>query len=106
MVTILDEAIGNITKKLEELNLLNDTLIFFTSDNGGATYASGRNFPLRGGKMTAFEGGHRVRAFINGVDLKPYVNEGMFHSVDWLPTVLNAALDEPVGNKLTIIYFN
>jgi arylsulfatase B len=101
MVTLLDEAIGNITKKLDDLNMLNDTMIFFTSDNGGAVYSSGRNYPLRGGKMTAFEGGHRVRAFINGPGLKPYVNEGMFHSVDWLPTVINAALDIPVGKFLT-----
>ena len=47
MVSLMDEAIGNITRKLQELDMLNDTLIFFTSDNGGATYASGRNFPLR-----------------------------------------------------------
>ena len=98
MVTVLDEAIGNVTKTLKDLNLFNDTLIFFTSDNGGATYASGRNYPLRGGKATAFEGGHRVVAFIHGTDLKPYVNEGMFHAVDWLPTILNAALGVPVGN--------
>jgi len=57
MVTILDEAIGNITQKLKDLDMLDDTLIVFTSDNGGAVYTSGRNYPLRGGKMTAFEGG-------------------------------------------------
>lgn len=97
MVSLMDEAIGNITRKLQELDMLNDTIIFFTSDNGGATYASGRNFPLRGGKMTAFEGGHRTRSFINNYpNLKPYVNEGMFHAVDWLPTILNAALGVPV----------
>lgn len=56
MVSMLDEAIGNITNQLRDLNMLENTVIFFTSDNGGATYGSGRNFPLRGGKMTAFEG--------------------------------------------------
>ncbi len=60
MVTILDEAIGNITQKLRDLDMLDDTLIVFTSDNGGAVYTSGRNYPLRGGKMTAFEGGKLV----------------------------------------------
>ena len=47
-VTLLDEAIGNITSKLKELDMLDNTLIFFTSDNGGAVYTAGRNFPLRG----------------------------------------------------------
>ena len=50
--------------------------------------------------MTAFEGGHRTRSFINNYpNLKPYVNEGMFHAVDWLPTILNAAVNVPVGKK-------
>ena len=65
--------------------------------NGGATYASGRNYPLRGGKMTVFEGGTRVRGFINGKSLKPYVYDGMFHAVDWMPTILHAAIGVPVG---------
>lgn len=47
-LSILDESIGNITTKLKELNMLNDTVIVFTSDNGGGVYTAGRNFPLRG----------------------------------------------------------
>ena len=47
-LSILDESIGNITKKLNKLNILNNTIIVFTSDNGGGVYTSGRNFPLRG----------------------------------------------------------
>ena len=73
------------------------------SDNGGQTNAGAKNFPLRGGRMTVFEGGHRVRAFISGVDVKPYVNEGMFHSVDWLPTILNAAIGIPIRNAITFL---
>ena len=95
---MFDEAVGNITNKLEELKLLDDTIIFFMSDNGAQVNVGGRNHPLRGGKATVFEGGSRVRAFISSPDLKPYVNEGMFHAVDLLPTILNAALDVPVGN--------
>ncbi len=44
-----------------------------------------------------FEGGTRVRAFINGKDLKPSVYEGMFHSVDLLPTLMSSALNIPIG---------
>jgi len=57
---------------------------------------SGRNFPLRGGKRTVFEGGHRVRAFINGKGLKPFQYNGIFHSVDLLPTIMSSALSMPV----------
>jgi len=97
MVSMLDESIGNITQKLKELDLLDNTIIAFTSDNGGAVYTVGRNYPLRGGKGTAYEGGHRVKAFINGPGIKkPYVNKEMFHSVDWLPTILNGAIDGPL----------
>lgn len=54
---------------------------------------------MRGGKTTVFEGGHRVRAFINGRNLgvNPFVYNGMFHSVDWIPTILSAALGQPTG---------
>jgi len=99
MLAVLDEAVGNLTTTLQRLGYLDNTLIVFTSDNGGATYASGRNFPLRGGKMTVFEGGTRVRAFVNGPGVKPYVNEGMFHAVDWMPTILNGAIGVPVEVK-------
>lgn len=47
-----------------------------------------------------FEGGHRVRSFIydGGQNLTPNFYDGMFHSVDWLPTILSAAINKPVGN--------
>lgn len=41
MVTLLDDVIGNLTTKLDDLGLLENTLIFFISDNGGAVYSSG-----------------------------------------------------------------
>ena len=47
--------------------------------------------------MTVFEGGTRVRSFINGMDIKQFVYDGMFHAVDWLPTILHAAVNAPVG---------
>ena len=50
MVTAMDEAIGNITDSLREANLEDNTLIIFTTDNGGTGW-SGSNFPLRGTKV-------------------------------------------------------
>ena len=46
-----------------------------------------------------FEGGHKVRSFVydGGNNLEPSFYEGMFHSVDWLPTILSAAINRPVG---------
>jgi len=60
MIEILDENIGLLMSRLKELNLLDNTLIVFCSDNGAAH--AGSNGCLRGKKSTVFEGGHRVPA--------------------------------------------
>ena len=56
----IDWSTGRILAKLEELGIDGDTLVVFTSDNGGAVQHGASNFPLRGGKGTTWEGGHRV----------------------------------------------
>lgn len=64
-VKSLDDAVGVVTRKLKELNLDNNTIVIFLSDNGGATYTHVLdNKPLRAGKATNFEGGIRVPFFI------------------------------------------
>lgn len=69
MLKSLDDNVGRIMKKLQELSLENETLVIFTSDNGGYThyYQYGYRFenisdngPLRGQKTDVYEGGHRV----------------------------------------------
>jgi len=66
MVTLLDRYVGMIIEKLEELNLTDDTLIIFTSDNGSYTEGGyhysmhNSNGELRGGKRDLYEGGIRV----------------------------------------------
>lgn len=58
MIEALDDAVGTILKKLQQEGLTDNCLIFFTSDNGGATYTRAtNNAPLRGGKATHFDGG-------------------------------------------------
>ena len=58
MVAQLDAAVGRILGELEAQGIADSTLVMFTSDNGGAAYTGGTtNAPLRGGKMTLFEGG-------------------------------------------------
>ncbi|HJN12373.1 MAG: sulfatase [Pirellulaceae bacterium] len=58
MVESMDRGIGKVLAKLDEFNLRNNTLVVFTSDNGGHTWS--RNTPLRGSKATIWEGGVRV----------------------------------------------
>lgn len=61
MIRSLDEGVGRITATLRELGLEENTLVFFLSDNGGATYTHATtNAPLRGGKLSNFEGGINV----------------------------------------------
>ncbi|MEM1121006.1 MAG: sulfatase-like hydrolase/transferase [Bacteroidota bacterium] len=56
----LDDNVGKVTKALEELGLADNTLVVFTSDNGGAVRFAQSNAPLRGSKQQMFEGGIRV----------------------------------------------
>ena len=61
MVSAVDRGVGQLLDKLDELQLADNTLVFFLSDNGGATNDNAaRNAPLRGKKSDPFEGGIRV----------------------------------------------
>ena len=66
MLESIDDSVGRITRKLDELKLADDTLVIFTSDNGGLSVHEGpntpatSNFPLRAGKGHLYEGGIRV----------------------------------------------
>jgi arylsulfatase A-like enzyme len=61
MISALDDAIGAIHQKLKDLGLEENTIIYFLSDNGGASYTHATdNGPLKGGKLTQFEGGVKV----------------------------------------------
>ncbi|NOX85536.1 MAG: sulfatase-like hydrolase/transferase [Chlorobi bacterium] len=61
MIHVLDDAIGFLMKTMEMMGLDENTLVFFISDNGGATYTGATtNYPYKGGKLTWFEGGLNV----------------------------------------------
>lgn len=93
MLLAMDEAIGAVTKKLDDENLTKNTMIVFLNDNGGpqAMNAS-RNDPLRGGKDSVFEGGIRVPFIVSwpGI-LKPGVFPHPVIQLDFTPTALAAA---------------
>jgi len=61
MIAALDDAVGTIMKSLKDNGLDKNTVVFFSSDNGGATYTNAtNNGPLKGGKFSQFEGGLNV----------------------------------------------
>lgn len=61
MIKALDDAIGSINDEIKALGLEENTIIYFISDNGGASYTGATdNGPLKGGKLTHFEGGINV----------------------------------------------
>jgi arylsulfatase B len=64
MVTNMDAGIGKILMNLKDLNIDNNTIVFFLSDNGGQINLGGYNGDLRGGKLTEWEGGVRVPAIV------------------------------------------
>lgn len=89
MMASLDGAIGRVLKALE--GRTQDTLIVFTSDNGGERYSY--QFPFRGEKGTLWEGGIRVPGIVvwPGVIPAGRVSGQLAMSMDWLPTLLAAA---------------
>jgi arylsulfatase A-like enzyme len=61
MISALDDAIGSILDRLDSLGIAENTIIYLISDNGGAAYTGATdNGPLKGGKLTQFEGGINV----------------------------------------------
>jgi arylsulfatase A-like enzyme len=91
MLAAVDEAIGQIVSSLEEAGRRENTLIVFSSDNGGLR--PGTNTPLRDHKGSLFEGGIRAAAFANWPGRIPAgqrVREPM-HVIDWYPTLVKLA---------------
>ena len=97
MVSAMDEGIGNITAALRDSGLGDNTIVVFTSDNGGNSNClrmntTSSNFPYRGGKKTLYEGGIRTPTIVwapNRV-LSGETN-AMVHITDWLPTLWSQA---------------
>ena len=104
MVSCLDDGVGRIMDTLDKLDLAQNTIVVFLSDNGGHhKAAAGSNSPLRGGKGSLFEGGIRVPAAIRWAGrLEPGRSlETPMAYIDWLPTLLGlAGLEPPPGLEL------
>jgi arylsulfatase A-like enzyme len=90
MVTSLDAAVGRVLDSLQKQGLAENTIVIFTSDNGGERFS--RTWPFSGQKTELLEGGVRVPAIVRWPRrLRPQVTEQVAISMDWLPTLLAAA---------------
>lgn len=95
MVEAMDEAVGDVLGALDDLGLADDTLVIFTSDNGGLSTSEGHptsNLPLRAGKGWLYEGGIREPWVVRlpGRTTPGSVCDAPITSTDVFPTVLDA----------------
>ena len=99
----MDDNIGVVLKKLEDMGQLDNTIIVFTTDNGAETitFPDGGTTPFKGGKLTTWEGGMRAPLVIRwpGVIKPGTVKNEIFSSLDWVPTLVNIA-GGPKGDGL------
>lgn len=96
MVEAMDEAVGTVLDQLDASGVADNTIVVFTSDNGGLSTSEGSptsNLPLRGGKGWVYEGGIREPWIIRypGVTEPGSVSEEIICSIDLFPTVAAAA---------------
>ncbi|XP_065308546.1 arylsulfatase B-like [Dermacentor albipictus] len=103
MVDALDESVGAVVEALQAASMLDNSVLVFSSDNGGApwgTHASrGCNWPLRGAKGSLWEGASRAAAFLWSPLLaaRGRVSQQLMHVADWLPTLYAAAGGDPTS---------
>ena len=92
LVESVDDSVGRLMRKLEELGLADHTIVVFTSDNGGLIGCTS-NAPLRAGKGSAYEGGVRVPLIVKwpGVAKPGSANHTPVIGADFFPTLLAMA---------------
>jgi arylsulfatase A len=103
MVQSVDESVGRVVAKIDSLGLTSDTLIVFTSDNGGLSVHEGPNTPstsndpLRAGKGYLYEGGIREPCIVSwpGIVQPGSVCDTPVCGIDFYPTLLTAAGGKP-----------
>jgi arylsulfatase A-like enzyme len=101
MLDAMDTAAGRILRKLDDDRIAENTIVLFTSDNGGQPAQGGKNL-FRGGKGTTWEGGIRVPAVLRWRGrLKPAGSSQVLSLLDVFPTLAGAA-GVPPANTLPL----
>jgi arylsulfatase A-like enzyme len=103
MVDEMDQAIGQILAALDEEEIAQETIVFFSSDNGGSNVFGGMNVPLRGEKGQTFEGGIRVAAAIRWPDQLDGGGtvDTMMTVMDLMPTLAHA-VGAPIRSNVAL----
>jgi arylsulfatase A-like enzyme len=105
MIESLDSAVGIVLKKLDDLDLTENTIVVFTADNGGLSTAEGSptsNLPLRAGKGWLYEGGIRVPTIVRcpGFTAAGSTCATPISSIDYFPTFLQMAGSAEPENRV------
>ncbi|WP_269522172.1 sulfatase [Coraliomargarita parva] len=112
LIETLDDVVGLLLQKLEELELAENTIVVFTSDNGGLHVPEGghervtHNTPFRAGKGYVYEGGQRVPLIVRWPGKVPEgrVIPTPVNNIDWIPTFLEL-IDAPAPEGLDGVSF-
>jgi arylsulfatase A-like enzyme len=100
----LDDSVGALLKKIDDMGETNNTIVIFTTDNGAEvfTWPDGGMTPFKNTKGTVGEGGFRVPAIIRWPgQVKPgSVENGLISGLDWFPTLLAAAGNPNITDQL------
>ncbi len=99
-----DKTVGKLLEKLDQLGIMDDTVVTYSTDNGAEVFSwpDGGATPFRGEKDTNYEGGWRVPCVIRwpGVFRAGTISNDMFSHTDLLPTILAAAGEPDIVEKL------
>ena len=99
-----DDKVGQVLKKLDELGIADNTIVIYSTDNGAETFTwpDGGITPFQGEKGTTYEGGFRVPLLVRwpGVIKPDTVLNDIISQEDWMPTLLAAAGDPNIVDKL------
>ena len=100
----LDDGVGALLDKLDELGIADNTIVVFSTDNGAEkfTWPDGGTTPFRGEKGTTWEGGFRVPMMVRwpGVVKPGTVINDIFSHEDWMPTLMAAVGEPDIKEKL------
>ncbi|GAK23277.1 LOW QUALITY PROTEIN: arylsulfatase [Vibrio sp. JCM 19052] len=99
-----DNQVGELLKKVDDLGIKDNTIVFYSTDNGPHmnSWPDAGTTPFRGEKNTNWEGAFRVPAMVRwpGKIEAGSVSNEIMHHMDWMPTLLAAAGDDQIKEKL------